>query len=62
MVTKERAMTEDKSLNAEVLISKNEWKSLCKKYGQWCNFEDVKNYTLVEAEKYIKNMPCWTPM
>lgn len=61
-IVRNQALKEDKTSEIEALVSKSEWISLCQKYGQWCNFEDVKNFTLEEAEYFIKNMPCWEPM
>lgn len=61
-IVKNQTPKEDTSLDVEVLISKSEWLSLCKKYDKWCNFETVMNHTYEEVEDFIKNMRCWEPM
>jgi len=45
-----------------VCVSKDEWKSICKKEDAWCDFEEVKNMTYEEAEWYVQHMPTFVPM
>lgn len=42
--------------------TKEQWITLCKKYDSWCNYEEVKDLTPIQAEGYIKNMLVFVPM
>lgn len=44
------------------MVTKTQWKELCKRIGKWCLFEEIENLTYEEAEKYISTMSVWEPM
>ena len=45
--------------NSLLILKKQEWIALCKKYNKWCLYEEVYNLSYEQAEFYIKNMPVW---
>ena len=49
-------------MNDIELVTKEQWKELCRKYNKWCDFCDVSNCTYEQAEWYIKNMRTLEPM
>lgn len=39
------------------MISKEQWKELCRTYDKWCYYHDVINMSLEEAKNHIINTP-----
>lgn len=43
------------------VVEKEEWLQLCQKYNKWCPLEEVEGLSYLEVEKYIKNLPTFSP-
>lgn len=43
------------------IVDKQEWLEICKTYGKWCPFEDVKGIPYSVAVEYIKNLLTFSP-
>lgn len=44
------------------MLTKEEWKEICKEVGAWCEYDEVKDLTYDQAVQYVKTMPTFVPM
>ena len=44
------------------ILTKDEWKQICKQTGKWCEYDEVKNLTYDQAVQYVQTMPTFVPM